>query len=37
MAAIIKGSKKCKAKNRVNVALLTPNPPQSHSTRGLPI
>lgn len=36
MAAIIKGSRKCSAKNRVSVALSTENPPQTHSTRVVP-
>lgn len=33
----MKGKMKCSAKKRVRVALLTPNPPQIHSTKGLPI
>lgn len=37
MAAIIKGSKKWNAKNRVRVALSTEKPPQIHSTRSVPI
>lgn len=35
-AAMIKGNKKWKAKNRVRVALSTEKPPQIHSTRALP-
>lgn len=31
------GSKKCRAKNRVSVALSTENPPHNHSTKVLPI
>jgi len=31
-ARIIKGSRKWKAKNRVSVAFLIENPPQSHCT-----
>lgn len=31
------GKRKCKEKNRVNVALLIPNPPQIHSTSELPM
>lgn len=30
--AIMKGNRKCRAKNRVNVGLSTENPPQVHST-----
>lgn len=37
MAAMIKGSKKWNAKNRVKVALSTENPPQIHSTRVVPM
>lgn len=33
MAAMIKGKRKWKAKNRVRVALSTENPPQIHCTR----
>lgn len=33
----MKGKIKWNAKNRVNVALSTENPPQIHSTRVLPI
>lgn len=33
----IKGSKKCKEKNRVKVAFLTAKPPQSHTTISFPI
>ena len=36
MAAIIKGSKKWKVKNRVKVALSTANPPQIHLTISSP-
>lgn len=36
MAEIIKGNRKCRAKNRVSVALSTENPPQTHSTRVVP-
>ena len=36
-AAIIKGRRKCKAKNRLRVALSTANPPHIHSTRALPM
>lgn len=36
MAAIIKGSRKWKAKNRVRVALSTEKPPQIHWTKVLP-
>jgi len=32
----IMGIRKCKAKNRVSVALLIENPPQSHSTADVP-
>lgn len=35
--AIIKGNKKCKEKNRVNVALSTANPPHIHITKSPPI
>lgn len=35
-AAMIKGKRKWKAKNRVRVALSTEKPPQIHSTRVLP-
>ena len=34
--AIRNGSKKWREKKRVRVAFLIPNPPQIHSTRGLP-
>lgn len=37
MAETIKGSRKCRAKNRVSVALSTENPPQTHSTRVVPM
>lgn len=37
MAAIMNGSKKWKAKNRVRVALSTEKPPQIHSTMSVPI
>lgn len=36
MAEMIKGNRKCRAKNRVSVALSTENPPQTHSTRVVP-
>lgn len=36
MAEMIKGRRKCRAKNRVSVALSTENPPQTHSTRVVP-
>ena len=36
-AAITNGNKKCKAKNRVNVAFLTEKPPHSQATIWLPI
>lgn len=35
-AAITKGIKKCKVKNRVNVALSTANPPHSQKTMSPP-
>ena len=35
-AAMMKGRRKGKAKNRVRVALSTENPPQIHSTRSVP-
>lgn len=35
--AIIKGSRKCRAKKRVSVGLSTENPPQAHSTRVWPM
>lgn len=35
-AAITKGNRKWKAKNRVRVALSTENPPQIHWTRAFP-
>ena len=35
--AIVKGRRKCKAKNRVRVGLSTENPPQAHSTRVCPM
>lgn len=36
IAAIMKGRRKWRAKNRVSVALSTENPPQTHSTRLVP-
>lgn len=36
-AAIMKGSRKWKAKNRVRVALSTEKPPQIHCTMSAPI
>jgi len=36
-AAIMKGNRKWKAKNRVKVALSTENPPQSHCTIVVPM
>lgn len=36
IAEMIKGSRKCRAKNRVSVALSTEKPPQTHSTRVVP-
>lgn len=36
MAAMTKGKRKWKAKNRVRVALSTEKPPQIHSTRVVP-
>lgn len=36
-AAMINGSRKWKAKNRVRVALSTEKPPQIHSTKFVPI
>jgi len=35
-AEIINGKRKCKEKNRVNVALPTENPPHIHSTIDIP-
>lgn len=35
--AITKGSRKCRAKNRVSVGLSTENPPQAHSTKVCPM
>lgn len=35
--AIMKGRRKCSAKNRVNVGLSTEKPPQAHSTRVWPM
>lgn len=35
--AIIKGRRKCRAKNRVSVGLSTEKPPQAHSTRVCPM
>ena len=35
--AIAKVRRKCKAKNRVRVALSTENPPQIHSTKFVPM
>ena len=35
--AIVKGRRKCKAKNRVRVGLSTENPPHAHSTRVWPM
>lgn len=35
-AVTMKGRRKWKAKNRVNVALSTENPPQIHCTRASP-
>lgn len=32
----INGRRKCRAKNRTSVALLTANPPQTHWTRSVP-
>lgn len=37
MAAMMKGRRKCRAKNRVRVALSTEKPPQTHSTKVVPI
>lgn len=37
IAAIIKGRKKCRAKNRLSVALSTANPPHSQYTNIFPI
>lgn len=37
MAAMMKGSRKWRAKNRVKVALSTENPPHTHSTRVVPM
>jgi len=36
-AAVKNGSRKCKVKNRVKVALSTANPPQTHCTVSWPI
>jgi len=36
IAAMTKGNRKWKAKNRVRVALSTEKPPQIHSTRVVP-
>jgi len=36
IAAIMKGSRKCSAKNRVSVALSTANPPHTHCTTSFP-
>lgn len=36
-AVMINGKMKWKVKNRVRVALSTENPPQTHSTRSVPI
>lgn len=36
-AEMMNGRRKWKAKNRVRVALSTENPPQTHSTRFVPI
>lgn len=36
-AAIINGRRKWRAKNRVRVALSTEKPPQTHSTRLVPM
>lgn len=35
--AIVKGSRKCRAKKRVSVGLSTEKPPQAHSTRVWPM
>lgn len=35
-ATITNGKRKCRAKNRLRVALSTANPPHNHSTRGGP-
>jgi hypothetical protein len=37
MAAMVNGRRKCRVKNRLNVALSTANPPHTHSTSILPI
>lgn len=37
MAEMTKGSRKCRAKNRVSVALSMENAPQTHSTRFVPM
>lgn len=37
MAAMMKGRRKCRAKKRVRVALSTEKPPQTHSTKVVPI
>ena len=37
IAAIMNGNKKCKAKNRLCVALSEANPPQSHRTKSIPL
>lgn len=36
-AVMINGRRKWRAKNRVRVALSTENPPQTHSTRSVPM
>jgi hypothetical protein len=36
IAAMTNGIRKCKAKNRVNVALSTANPPHTHCTSSVP-
>lgn len=36
-AAMINGRRKCRAKNRVRVALSTEKPPHTHSTRLVPM
>lgn len=36
IAAMMNGSRKWRAKNRVRVALSTENPPHTHSTRVVP-
>lgn len=37
MAEMMKGSRKCRAKNQVSGALSTENTPQTHSTRFVPM